>query len=135
MSQCTSGGQEQFARLAHERVMPLLRQAADVLATRGCGANARLHEAEGRLVAQLEATPPGLPVGQRPPLLTIAAARRGHRPNMGGAQDRQLLVEYTGTFPGVGPGGGFGAEVDYDTINPVQLEEKVSAFVSLASGA
>jgi len=130
-----AGAQERFVRLARERVMPLLKQAADALAARGCGATARLHEVDGRLVAQLEAMPPGLPAGRRPPLLRIAAARQGKRPNMGGARDRLLLIEYTGTFPSVGPGGGFGAEVDYDTVNPNQLEEKVSAFVSLASGA
>jgi hypothetical protein len=46
-----------------------------------------------------------------------------------------LMVEYTGTFPGVGATGGFGAEVDYDAIYPSQVEEKILDFVALAAGA
>ena len=68
-----AGAQERFVRLARERVMPLLKQAADALAARGCGATARLHEVDGRLVAQLEAMPPGLPAGEAP----AAAEDRG----------------------------------------------------------
>jgi hypothetical protein len=130
-----AGGQERFARFAEERVMPLLRQAAQAVSKAGCAATARLREADGRLVAQLEVVPPGLSAEARPPLLTITAARRGRRANAGWTQDRSLLVEYTGTFPNAGPGGGFGAEVDFDTINLGRLEEKVDAFVRLAAGA
>ena len=129
-----AGGQERFARFAQEHVMPLLRDAAQAASKAGCSATARLRDADGRLVAQLEVVPPGLPGQARPPLLTIAAARRGRRENAGWTQDRALLVEYTGTFPGVAQGGGFGAEVDYDTVNPGQLQEKVDAFVRLATG-
>ena len=46
-----------------------------------------------------------------------------------------MAVDYTGTFPYVGATGGFGAEIDYDTIYLSQIEEKVLDFVALATGA
>jgi len=52
-----------------------------------------------------------------------------------GKHDRPLLVEYTGNFPGVGATGGYGAEIDYDTVYPSQLEEQILGFVKLAIGA
>lgn len=130
-----AGGQARFARYAGEHVMPLLRQTAQDLAKRGFPATARLHDADGRLVAQLEVRPPGLPATARPPLLTVAAARHGRRETTGGSEDRLLLVEFTGTFPGAGAGGGFGAEVEYDTVNQRQLAERIDAFARLAAGA
>jgi hypothetical protein len=43
-----------------------------------------------------------------------------------------LMIEYTGSFPHVGATGGFGAEIDFDSIHPIQLEEKILDFVELA---
>lgn len=129
--------QQWFERFAKEKVIPLLTQAAENLKKRGYGGTASLHEIEGRLVAELHVAPPQLPSGARPPRLTITTARapRGVRSHIGATHDHPLLVEFTGTFPGVGATGGFGAEVDYDTIYPAQVEAKILTFLQLATGA
>lgn len=129
--------QQWFERFANEKVIPLLSEAAENLKKRGYDAVASLHETEGRLVAELQVAPPRLPSGARPPRLTITTSRapRGVRSISGAMHDHPLLVEFTGTFPGVGATGGFGAEVDYDTIYPSQVEEKIVGFLQLATGA
>lgn len=126
---------EWFARFAPERVMPLLQQAAAGLEQRGCRASARLRDSDGRLVAELEAVPPGLSAGARPPRLTVTASRPPRLANARASDDRPLLVEYTGTFPHLGATGGFGAEIGYDTVAPRQLAEQVLSFIELATGA
>jgi hypothetical protein len=126
--------QEWFVQFANERVIPLLQLAAQDAEKRGCSATVRLFEAGGRLVAELQAIPPGLPPGAPPPRLTVTTARPPRLQNAPSTHDRPLLVEYTGTFPGVGATGGFGGEVDYDSIYPSRLEEKVIGFLDLATG-
>ena len=69
--------------------------------------------------------PRNLPEGAPPPRLAISVA----------PGERALAVDYTGTFPYAGASGGFGAEIDYDTIYPSQVEEKILDFVALATGA
>lgn len=114
-----------FAKFAEKRVMPLLVEVAQVAEKHGVTATSRLHESEGRLTAELVLIPRHLPQGARPPRLTVYAP----------GDERPLEIEYTGTFPGIGIGGGFGAEIDYDAIYPAQLEEKILEFVALATGA
>jgi len=123
-----------FAHLVEKSVMPLLKRGADELGARGCQATARVRERDGRLFAELEAVPPGLPAGARPPLMTVTAARPPRDAAVSTTKDRPLLVEFTGTYPAVGATGGFGAEAEYDTIGSNQLEEKIVAFVDLAAG-
>ena len=76
-------------------------------------------------VAEPVIVPPQLPPGARAPQLTIAAA----------PGPRGLSIEYTGTFPGTGAKGGYGAEVQYDTIYTDELEAHISEFVRLATEA
>ena len=114
-----------FARFAAERVMPLLRHAAQAVAQTGGTANCRLNEAGDALSAELVIVPANLPKSAPPPRLSISVA----------PGERALAVDYTGTFPGAGPYGGFGAEIDFDTIYPSQIEEKILDFVALATGA
>lgn len=114
-----------FAGFAEQRVMPLLRQTADAIERRDGVARCWLDDSDGTLRARLEITPPGLPEGAHPPRLTISVADKDHL----------LAIDYTGTFPGAGASGGFGAEIDYDTIRPGQLEEEILNFVACATGA
>lgn len=120
-----------FALFAPATLMPMLEQAAHDLQRRGYGAAARLTEASGRLIAELEVVPPTLPMGARPPRLAIAASRPPRQQNP--SQDRPLLVEFTGTFPRAGAMGGFGGEIDYATIYPAQLQEKLAEFIDMAT--
>ena len=122
---------EWFARLAPATIMPLLERVASDLRRRGYGASPRLSDAGGRLIAELEVVPPGLPTGARPPRLAITASRPPRQQNP--SHDRPLLVEFTGTFPHTGATGGFGGEIDYTTISPAQLEEKVAEFLDMAT--
>ena len=69
--------------------------------------------------------PRNLPKGAPPPRLAISAT----------PGERTLAVDYTDTFPHAGAAGSFGAEIDYDTIYPSQVEEKILDFVALATGA
>ena len=115
--------QKWFAEFAAEKVMPLLTRTAKSIEVNGGKANCRLDENEGRLAAELVIMPRLLPAGASPPQLSISAAE-GPRP---------LAIDYTGTFPHSGATGGFGAEIEYDTAQPSQLEEKVAAFVALAT--
>ena len=43
------------------------------------------------------------------------------------------VVEFTGTFPHAGATGSFGGEVDYTTIYPANLQEKIAEFVDMAT--
>lgn len=122
---------EWFAHFAPATVMPLLERACQDLQRRGYPANARLDESTGRLIAELEVVLPGLPAGARPPRLAVTAARPPRPQNR--SHDRPLLIEFTGTFPSAGATGGFGGEIDYTTIYPTQLEEKVVEFLDMAT--
>ena len=114
-----------FARFAAEQVMPLLNHTVEAIEKKGGTASCRLDDQNDRLAAELVIVPRDLPPGARAPRLTISAAP-GERP---------LAIDYTGTFPFVGATGGFGAEIDYDTVYPTQIEEKILDFVALATGA
>jgi hypothetical protein len=114
-----------FARFAAERVMPLLAQTVEAIEKNGGTANCRLDDKRETLVAELVIVPRNLPKGAPPPRLAISAA----------SGERALAVDYTGTFPFAGVTGGFGAEIDYDSIYPSQVEEKILDFVTLATGA
>jgi hypothetical protein len=122
---------EWFETFAVETVMPMLERATHDLRRRGYGTSARLDRASGRLVAELEVMPPHLPAGARPPRLAITASRSPREQNP--SPDRPLLVEFTGTFPHAGATGEFGAEIDYTTIYPANLEEKVAEFMEMAT--
>lgn len=114
-----------FARFAAERVMPLLRHAVQAVERTGGVASCRLNEGGDALTAELVIIPPRLPKGAPPPRLSISTA----------PGERALAIDYTGTFPGTGATGGFGAEIDFDTIYPSQVEDKILDFVALATGA
>jgi hypothetical protein len=114
-----------FARFAAERVMPLLAHTVKAVEQTGATATCRLNDTGSTLAAELVIVPPHLPKGALPPRLSISAA----------AGERALAIDYTGTFPRAGAAGGFGAEIDYDTIYPSQVEEKILDFVALATGA
>jgi hypothetical protein len=114
-----------FSRFAAERVMPLLTQAVEAVEKSGGTANCRLNTQAETPAAELVIIPRDLPEGARPPRLTISAA----------AGERAVAIDYTGTFPHAGVTGGFGAEIDYDTIYPSQVEEKIVDFITLATGA
>lgn len=116
---------EWFARFAAERVMPLLQHTVEAVEKIGCTASCRLNQAGDTLAAELVIIPPHLPEGAPPPRLSISAA----------PGERALAIDYTGTFPYAGVGGGFGAEIDYDSIYPSQVEDKILDFVALATGA
>jgi len=115
--------QKWFAGLAAQKIMPLLTRTAKSAEANGVKASCRLKENNGRLAAELVIVPRRLPAGARPPQLTISAAEGPH----------SLAIDYTGTFPHSGATGNFGAEIEYDTIQPSQLENKVVAFVALAT--
>jgi hypothetical protein len=121
----SSHRREWFAQFAAERLMPLLGQAVVTVEKTGGTANCRLNDKGETLAAELVVVPPNLPKGAPPPRLAISAA----------PGERALAVDYTGTFPGAGATGGFGGEIDYDTIYPSQAEEKILEFVALATGA
>lgn len=114
-----------FVWFAVERVMPLLTQAVQAIEQTGGTAHCRLNEAGDTLAAELVIVPARLPIGAQPPRLSISAT----------SGERAVAIDYTGTFPFVGAAGGFGAEIDYDTIYPSQVEEKILDFVALATGA
>jgi hypothetical protein len=114
-----------FVWFAVERVMPLLTQAVQAIEQTGGTAHCRLNEAGDTLAAELVIVPRQLPAGAQPPRLSISAA----------SGERAVAIDYTGTFPYAGATGGFGAEIDYDTIYPSQVEEKILDFVALATGA
>jgi len=113
-----------FAQFAANEVMPLLGEVAERANRHGASATCRLGEENGHLAAELVIVPRRLPKGAKPPRLTLYAAEG----------DRPLMVEYTGTFPHVGATGGFGAEIDFDSIYPGQLQEHILEFVALATG-
>ena len=113
-----------FARYAKDQIMPLLGRAAKTANARGRKATFRLGQTNGHLSAELVIVPRGLPAGAPPPRLSFYATE-GERP---------LMVEYTGTFPGIGATGGFGAEVEYDPIYTDLVEEKIRDFIVLAVG-
>jgi hypothetical protein len=121
----TSHRRKWFTRFAAERVMPLLAQAAEAIEKNGGAASCRLNDKGESLAAELVIVPRNLPSGAIPPRLSISAV----------AGERALAVDYTGTFPAVCASGGFGTEVDYDTIFPSQVEDKILDFVALATGA
>jgi hypothetical protein len=77
-----------FARFAAERVMPLLKHAAQAVEQTGGTANCRRNAGGDALTAELVIVPPNLPKGAPPPRLSISAAP--------GA--RALASDYTG-FP------------------------------------
>ncbi|HUO00224.1 MAG TPA: hypothetical protein VMU69_28800 [Bradyrhizobium sp.] len=104
--------------------MPLLDDVAETARAHGAEATSRLADVNGQLAAELVIVRGFLPKDARPPRLTVYATD-GEPP---------LMIEYTGTFPHVGATGGFGAEIDFDPIYPIQLEEKVLDFVELACG-
>ncbi len=114
-----------FADYAEKRVLPLLHQTVATVQKHGGVAQCQLRDGAGTLRATLEIVPPHLPVGARPPRLTIAAAQG----------ERSLAVDHTGTFPHVGATGGFGAEIEYNAIYPSQLEDAILGFVALATSA
>ena len=121
----SSHRREWFARFAAERVMPLLAQTVDAIEKDGGSASCRLNDNGETLAAELVIVPRNLPKGAPPPRLAISAA----------SGERAVAVDYTGTFPFAGATGGFGAEIDYDSIYPSQVEEKILDFVTLATGA
>ena len=125
------GRAEWFAGFAPATIIPLLERVAQDLRRRGYGASARLSDTSGRLTAELEVVPPGLPASARPPRLAITASRPPRPQNP--SRDRSLLVEFTGTFPHAGATGGFGGEIDYTTISPAEVEAKVIEFLDLAT--
>lgn len=110
-----------FAKLAEDRLMPMLREVADKAKKHNMKAACELHETDGRLTAELIMTRGQLPRGARPPRLSIYA-NEGRPP---------VMVEFTGTFPHLGATGGFGAEIEYDPVYPDQIEEKVLDFIEL----
>lgn len=120
-----------FARFATATITPLLERVADKLRERGYGTSVQLSDASGRLIAALEVVPPGLPAGARPPRLSIMASRAPRQQSP--TRDAPLLVEFTGTFPHAGATGNFGAEIDYTTIVPGQIEKRVAEFVEMAT--
>lgn len=122
-----------FATFAPAEVMPLLERAARYLKRRGMTATASLGEHDGRLVAELRVLPRGLPAGAPPPRLLVTASRSPRLSAAPATHERPLLVEYSGTFPHAGATGGFGAEIDYDTILPEQLREQVNGFIALVT--
>jgi len=113
-----------FTSLVTERIMPMLDRAAEVAKRHGMAASTRIIEAEHRLEAELTLIIPGLPPRARPPRLIIYLA----------TDDPPLMVEYTGTFPGIGATGGFGAEIDYVQAHVNELEEKIVDFLDMAAG-
>ncbi len=114
-----------FVQFAAEHVMPLFTHTVEALKKRGIDAHCQLDHDSDMLAAELVIVTPGLPQGARPPQLAIAAAP--------GAQG--LSIDYTGTFPKAGAEGGFGGQIEYDTIYTDQLEEQLLEFVRLAIGA
>lgn len=114
-----------FARFANNRVMPRLQATVEAVEHKGASAQCRLFQNGQMLTAELVIVPPHLPEGAPPPRLSISAA----------PGDRAVAIDYTGTFPFVGPDGGFGAEIDYDTVYPSQVDDKILDFVTLATGA
>ena len=114
--------QQWFSKLATTTIMPLLDEVAKTARKHGAEATSRLAEVNNHLSAELVIVRGFLPKGARPPRLTVYAAE-GEPP---------LMIEYTGTFSHVGATGGFGAEIDFDPIYPIQLEEKILDFVELA---
>jgi hypothetical protein len=114
-----------FEEFAAARLMPLLSETAEAVKQRGRDAKCWLAPTDSRLAVELVIVPPHLPEHARPPRLTIYA----------GEGEYPLIVESTGTFPGIGATDGFGAEVDYDSIHTGQVEEKVLDFVRLATSA
>lgn len=121
----TERRQEWFSKLATTTIMPLLDDVAATARKHGADATSRLAEVNGHPAAELVILRGILSKGARPPRL-IVYETEGEPP---------LMIEYTGTFPHVGATGGFGAEIDFDPIYPIQLEEKVLDFVELACGA
>lgn len=113
-----------FLRLATQTIMPLLDKVAETARKHGADATSRLAEVDGRLAAELVIVRGFLPKGAPPPRLTVYATEG----------DPPLMIEHTGTFPHIGATGGFGAEIEYDPIHPIQLEEKILDFVELACG-
>lgn len=125
LSTATERRRQWFANLATEKIIPLLDKVAEAARKHGADATARLAEVNGQLAAELVIVRGLLPKGARPPRLTVYAADG----------DPPLMIEYTGTFAHVGATGGFGAEIDFDSIYPNLLEEKILDFVELACGA
>lgn len=121
----TERRQKRFAEFVKERVMPLFEKVVTAAKEHGATASCRLVAVDGRLAAELTFVRGRLPQGAKPPQMTVYATD-GEPP---------VMVEFTGTFPHVGARGGFGAEVDYDSVYPSQVEEKLLEFVALASGA
>lgn len=123
-SVATDRRRQWFSKLAMKTIMPLLDEVAETARAHGAEATARLAEVNGRPAAELVIVRGLLPKGARPPRLTVYATD----------SEPPLMIEYTGTFPHVGATGGFGAEIDFDPIYPIQLEEKILDFVELACG-
>ena len=70
--------------------------------------------------------------------LVIVPANRARRRHGWQFPRRRGSVPWQSITPArsyVGATGGFGAEIDYDTIYLSQIEEKVLDFVALATGA
>ena len=113
-----------FASFANEYVLPLLTDTVAALKQRGFNAHCRLGRDGEEVTGELVIVPPGLPHGARPPRFTVAAAQG---PN-------GLAIEFTGTFPHAGAEGGFGGEVQYDTIYTSELQSTLTEFVRLTTG-
>ncbi len=114
-----------FAEYAPQHVTPLLNQVVELVKKRGLDAHCDLRQDGDMCVAELVILPPKLPQGARPPQLTITAA----------PGPRGLSIEYTGTYPGTGAKGGYGGQVQYDTIYTDELEAHIMEFVRLATEA
>ncbi|HWB47529.1 MAG TPA: hypothetical protein VG651_00340 [Stellaceae bacterium] len=125
---------EWFAKLVSARVMPLLEATAEAARRHGISAASRLVDADGRLAAELTLVVRHLPKDAKPPRLTVYLAAGYLAAGYLAAGEPPLMVEYTGSFPGIGATGGFGAEIDYVPVYPGQLEEKVLEFADLATG-
>lgn len=114
-----------FAGFAEQHLLPLLTETVQSLERRGVKAQCRLVRDGDTVAGEMIVVPPGLPPRAAPPRLTVAAA----------PAPRGLVVDYTGTFPNAGAEGGFGAEVQYDTIYTDELPTSIAEFVALATGA
>ncbi|MBV9827898.1 MAG: hypothetical protein JO001_19885 [Alphaproteobacteria bacterium] len=117
--------QDWFAQIVDERVVPLLQRAADQATQHGSTAECLKKTDEIGPAAELIISPPGLPARAQPPRLTIRPAPGGQRP---------LSIDIAGTFPNAGIEGGFGAEIEYDSVYPDQLDEQILRFLTLALG-
>ncbi|MGE5268819.1 MAG: hypothetical protein ACM3JG_04000 [Thiohalocapsa sp.] len=114
-----------FAGFAEQHLLPMLTEATQSVERRGFKAQCRLVRDGDAVAGEMIVVPPGLPPRAAPPRLSVTAA-----PAPSG-----LVIEFTGTYPNAGAEGGFGAEVQYDTIYTDELPSSIAEFVALATGA